>query len=110
MRFRELQLDRNSNWRHRRAGAQPQVRSGSSRIARGRCGIYGQLYVGVHCGNAVVIAEARRYLEGHTPMRPQVGVVLGSGLGAFASELSDAVTVPYADIPGWPHSTAVGHA
>ena len=42
--------------------------------------------------------------------RPAVGVVLGSGLGAFADELHDAVTVPYHEIPHWPASTAVGHA
>ena len=41
---------------------------------------------------------------------PTIGVVLGSGLGAFAGELADAVTTPYSDIEGWPHSTAVGHA
>lgn len=43
-------------------------------------------------------------------MRPKVAVVLGSGLGAFADELSDAVAIPYPDIPGFPRSTAVGHA
>jgi purine-nucleoside phosphorylase len=37
-------------------------------------------------------------------------VVLGSGLGAFADELTDSTSIPYADIPGWPQSTAVGHA
>ena len=37
-------------------------------------------------------------------------VVLGSGLGAFADELADRVEIPYAEIPGWPVSTAVGHA
>jgi purine-nucleoside phosphorylase len=41
---------------------------------------------------------------------PRVAVVLGSGLGAFADTLDDAVVTPYADIPGWPRSTAVGHA
>jgi len=41
---------------------------------------------------------------------PAVGVVLGSGLGSFADELTDAVTIPYGDIPHWPASTAVGHA
>lgn len=39
-----------------------------------------------------------------------IGVVLGSGLGAFADELEDPVRTPYAGIPGWPVSTAVGHA
>lgn len=43
-------------------------------------------------------------------LKPAVGIVLGSGLGAFAEELRDAVTVDYHDIPHWPASTAVGHA
>ena len=42
--------------------------------------------------------------------QPQVGIVLGSGLGAFADELTGAVDIPYGDIPAWPRSTAVGHA
>jgi purine-nucleoside phosphorylase len=57
-----------------------------------------------------VIEEATRYLEGHLTARPAIGVVLGSGLGAFADELSGRVDIPYASIPGWPGSTAVGHA
>jgi len=43
-------------------------------------------------------------------VRPAIGLVLGSGLGAFADELTERTDIPYADIPGWPHSTAVGHA
>lgn len=39
-----------------------------------------------------------------------MGVVLGSGLGGFADAVSEAVEVPYGEIPGWPVSTAVGHA
>ena len=53
---------------------------------------------------------ARRFIEGHTAARPRIAVVLGSGLGAFADELTDSVSIPYTDIPGWPQSTAVGHA
>jgi purine-nucleoside phosphorylase len=45
-----------------------------------------------------------------TTLRPQIGLVLGSGLGAFADSLADATRVPYADIPGFPRSTAIGHA
>jgi purine-nucleoside phosphorylase len=41
---------------------------------------------------------------------PEVGVVLGSGLGDFASALRESVTVPYVDIPHWPASAVVGHA
>jgi purine-nucleoside phosphorylase len=40
----------------------------------------------------------------------QVGVVLGSGLGAFADELERPFVVPYKDIEGFPVSTAAGHA
>lgn len=57
-----------------------------------------------------MIDEAKRFIEGHTEMRPTVGVVLGSGLGAFANALTDRVDIAYHDIPGWPGSTAVGHA
>jgi len=56
-----------------------------------------------------MIAEAISLLESRTALRPAIGVVLGSGLGAFADELSDRAVVPYAEIPGWPVSTAVGH-
>jgi purine-nucleoside phosphorylase len=45
-----------------------------------------------------------------TGLRPRVGLVLGSGLGAFADDLAEAVRVPYADIPAFPQSTAIGHA
>ncbi len=41
---------------------------------------------------------------------PDVAVVLGSGLGDFASTLTDAIVLPYASIPGWPSSAVVGHA
>ena len=36
--------------------------------------------------------------------------MLGSGLGAFADAVENPVTVPYSEIPGWPRSTAIGHA
>jgi purine-nucleoside phosphorylase len=45
-----------------------------------------------------------------TDLEPVAGVVLGSGLGGFADAVEDAVEIPYADIPGWPVTTAVGHA
>jgi purine-nucleoside phosphorylase len=43
-------------------------------------------------------------------MNPPVGIVLGSGLGAFADTLDDRHETSYAAIPGWPQSTAAGHA
>jgi purine-nucleoside phosphorylase len=57
-----------------------------------------------------VTGEAKRYIEERTPLRPSIGVVLGSGLGAFADELTERTDIAYSDIPGWPGSTAVGHA
>jgi purine-nucleoside phosphorylase len=57
-----------------------------------------------------VIGAAKTFLEDRTTYRPTVGVVLGSGLGAFADELSNRIDFPYTEIPGWPSSTAVGHA
>jgi purine-nucleoside phosphorylase len=41
---------------------------------------------------------------------PDVGIVLGSGLGDFTERLADAMTVPYGEIPRWPASAVVGHA
>lgn len=49
-------------------------------------------------------------IRGRTASRPRVAVVLGSGLGAFAGTLNDSISIPYGEIPGWPVSTAVGHA
>ena len=45
-----------------------------------------------------------------TSLRPRIGLILGSGLGAFADELSEATRVPYGEIPAFPISTAIGHA
>jgi purine-nucleoside phosphorylase len=57
-----------------------------------------------------VIEEAKRFIESRTSLRPAIGVVLGSGLGAFVEALDERVEIPYAEIPSWPASTAVGHA
>lgn len=40
---------------------------------------------------------------------PQVGIVLGSGLGKLVDKIEDQVVIPYRDIPGFPVSTAIGH-
>ena len=41
---------------------------------------------------------------------PELGIVLGSGLGDLANELADGVAIPFEDLPGWPAATAPGHA
>ena len=54
--------------------------------------------------------SAAELILSRTPVHPRIGLVLGSGLGGFADSLSDATRVPYAEIPGFPRSTAIGHA
>jgi purine-nucleoside phosphorylase len=56
------------------------------------------------------MSNAADFLDARLALRPRAAVVLGSGLGAFADSLDNPVTIPYSDIPGWPVSTAVGHA
>jgi purine-nucleoside phosphorylase len=56
------------------------------------------------------VEEAARRVRDHADGPPDVAVVLGSGLGAFADRLADATAVPYAGIPHWPVSTVAGHA
>src|ERR1700721_4400865 len=54
--------------------------------------------------------SAAQLILSRTSLRPKIGLVLGSGLGAFADSLTDAARVPYAEIPSFPQSTAIGHA
>lgn len=54
--------------------------------------------------------DALRFVESKTSLRPKIGVVLGSGLGAFADALGHTLRLSYNDIPGFPVATAVGHA
>ncbi len=54
--------------------------------------------------------QAAQFILARTPLRPRVALVLGSGLGAFADELQEAVRIPFTDIPHFPRSTAIGHA
>ena len=53
---------------------------------------------------------AAQFVLSQTALRPAIGLVLGSGLGGFAGELSEATRIPYENIPFFPRSTAVGHA
>jgi len=62
-------------------------------------------------GSGFAQAEAAaRYIQKKTKLRPNIAVVLGSGLGAFADEFSGATRIPYAKIPKFPLATAIGHA
>ena len=50
------------------------------------------------------------FIRAQSTFRPRIGIVLGSGLGAFAAQVQDAVTIPYASIPHFPQSTVEGHS
>lgn len=52
---------------------------------------------------------AADFIFSRTKLRPQIAIVLGSGLGAFADEFTSATKIPYAEIPYFPRSTAIGH-
>jgi purine-nucleoside phosphorylase len=54
--------------------------------------------------------SAAKFLLSQTPLFPKIGLVLGSGLGAFADQLSEPIRIPYENIPFFPRSTAEGHA
>jgi purine-nucleoside phosphorylase len=53
---------------------------------------------------------AAKFIQSRTAVRPVLALVLGSGLGSFADELGQPVTIPYDEIPHFARSTAVGHA
>jgi purine-nucleoside phosphorylase len=55
------------------------------------------------------LSYALAWVRGRTDRAPAAGVVLGSGLGALADRLRDAVAIPYQEIPGFPTSRVVGH-
>lgn len=54
--------------------------------------------------------EAALFIRERTRLQPRVGLVLGSGLGAFGESLAGATAIPYGEIPHFPVSTAVGHS
>ena len=49
-------------------------------------------------------------VRARTDLVPEVGIVLGSGLGGLADDLEDAIAVAFDELPGWPPPTAPGHA
>lgn len=58
---------------------------------------------------AVDAAAAVAHVRGRTDLVPRVGIVLGSGLGAVAGAVRDAVCFPYAELPGFPLGSVAGH-
>ena len=57
------------------------------------------------------VAEAAAFIKAKLgPLAPQIGIVLGSGLGAIADSVANPTIIPYAEIPHFPHSTVEGHS
>jgi len=55
------------------------------------------------------LAALEAAVRARTALVPDVGIVLGSGLGGLADDLTDAVAIPFDELPGWPAATAPGH-
>ncbi|MFT9847432.1 purine-nucleoside phosphorylase [Aneurinibacillus sp. REN35] len=55
------------------------------------------------------IAEVQHYIQGKTDKKPEIGLILGSGLGVLADEIENSIVIPYAEIPHFPVSTVEGH-
>lgn len=54
--------------------------------------------------------EAAEFIRRRIRLQPKIALVLGSGLGGFADDLEDATVIPYAQIPHFPTTSAIGHA
>jgi len=55
------------------------------------------------------IAEAKKFIESRSKVKPKIGIIIGTGLGTLAKEIEIEAIVPYSDIPHFAVSTAPGH-
>jgi purine-nucleoside phosphorylase len=55
------------------------------------------------------IDRIANHIRSKSSYHPQVGVILGSGLGALAASVEFSTIIPYNEIPEWPISTVIGH-
>ena len=56
------------------------------------------------------LAALEAAVRARTGLRPSAGIVLGSGLGGLVDEVTEPVSIPFSELPGWPSATAPGHA
>lgn len=56
------------------------------------------------------IDAAYEYIRQYVTMTPEIGIILGSGLGDYAENLENQIVIPYTDLPNFPVSTVAGHA
>lgn len=52
---------------------------------------------------------AAEYVQSKITKAPEIGLILGSGLGVIANQVQQAIRIPFTDIPGFPESTVEGH-
>jgi purine-nucleoside phosphorylase len=64
----------------------------------------------MHVDDVAKIEQAVSYIKEQAGRVPEVGLILGSGLGVLADEIENAVAIDYKDIPHFPVSTVEGHA
>ena len=58
----------------------------------------------------LAVAALRLRLGAALPSRPDAAIILGTGLSGLVERMEDTVSVPYADLPGFPVSTVASHA
>ena len=57
-----------------------------------------------------IIENSIGIIRGKTDFVPEIGLILGSGLGDYAEQIENPVVIPYGEIPDFPVSTVAGHA
>jgi len=57
-----------------------------------------------------LINESVEYIKAKLSFQPEIGIILGSGLGDMADKVEDRVVVKYSEVPNLPVSTVQGHA
>lgn len=62
-----------------------------------------------HSSEFIRAARAAKFVFSKSKLRPKIALVLGSGLGSYADQFTHSVKIPYAKIPHFPQSTAIGH-
>ncbi|HPF94396.1 MAG TPA: purine-nucleoside phosphorylase, partial [Tenuifilaceae bacterium] len=55
------------------------------------------------------LKQTTAYIESKVSVKPEVGIILGTGLGGLAKDIKNPETINYADIPNFPVSTVEGH-
>ena len=55
------------------------------------------------------IKESVEFIKNKTTLKPQIGIILGSGLGGLTKEIDIKFSIPYKSIPNFPVSTVEGH-